>query len=189
SSRRCTRGAFTPPAASFSPSAASGSPRGYRPAPWSSTRRDRPGHRSSTRPAPVRWRPPTAAAGCSASSSTPSWASGWGCARRCGWTRSTSPAIAAPWRCGRGRRCRCHGGRYGWGCAWSIERSSLRQGHELLLVAGDLGEAALLPVALRLIDAVLAARDEVPPEVALAVERRSAEQHDPRGAVAVQQGA
>ena len=54
----------------------------------------------------------------------------------------------------------------------------LRQRDELALVAGHGVEAAGLPVGLGLLDAVLARGDEIPPDVARAVHRGAADQHD-----------
>src|SRR5438067_2537771 len=58
---------------------------------------------------------------------------------------------------------------------------SFRKRDELSIVSWDFSEAAGGPVALRLLDALFRARDEVPPDVALAVERRAAEEHHVRG--------
>jgi len=55
-------------------------------------------------------------------------------------------------------------------------RVSLGQGDELDLVAGDLREAAVPPLLLGLLEALLRARDEVPEDVPLAVERRTADE-------------
>src|SRR6185312_8913560 len=46
-----------------------------------------------------------------------------------------------------------------------------------LLVARHPGEAAVLPVGLGLLDALLGGRDEVPPDVARPIHRRAAQQH------------
>src|SRR5262245_65989496 len=66
--------------------------------------------------------------------------------------------------------------RRGW------ERASLRQGNELLIVAGDGIEAGELPVGLGLLDALLARGDEVPPDVARPVHRWAAGQDGAREA-------
>src|SRR5262249_57179051 len=66
--------------------------------------------------------------------------------------------------------------------ARSVNQSerSLRQRDELLVVTGDGAEAGELPVRLGLLDALLARRDEVPPDVAWSVHGRAAQQHEPR---------
>src|SRR5690606_32707042 len=56
-----------------------------------------------------------------------------------------------------------------------------RERDELVVVALDGGEASVLPVEPRLLDALARARDEVPPDVALTVEGSAAEQHDAAG--------
>src|SRR5215831_19911291 len=58
-------------------------------------------------------------------------------------------------------------------------RLLLRQGDELGL-AGYAGKALLAPALLGLLDPLARARDEVPPDEALAVQLRAAEQHHAR---------
>src|SRR3954464_8174911 len=56
--------------------------------------------------------------------------------------------------------------------------SALRQRDARVVIADDVGELVVAPVVLGLLDPVLVGRDEVPPDVAGAVERRAADQHD-----------
>src|SRR5882757_5191108 len=61
-----------------------------------------------------------------------------------------------------------------------MARPLLRQWNELGLVAGNDVEAALLPFGLGLLDPLLARRHEIPPDVARALHRGSADQNDAR---------
>src|SRR5713101_8070166 len=54
------------------------------------------------------------------------------------------------------------------------------QGNELLIVAWDEREAPFCPVVARLGDALARRGDEVPPDVARSIHRRSAGEHGPR---------
>src|SRR5262249_60839954 len=65
-----------------------------------------------------------------------------------------------------------------WSSRWLTP--SLRQRDELLVVTGHGVEAGGLPVRFGLLDALLARRDEVPPDVARPVHGRAAEEHEPR---------
>src|SRR5438067_10134019 len=67
------------------------------------------------------------------------------------------------------------------GCPARLARNdkpSLRQRDEFLLVARHAVEPRELPIGLGLLDAFLARRDEIPPDVARSVHRRSAQQHE-----------
>lgn len=64
--------------------------------------------------------------------------------------------------------------------ARGIRGSVIRQRDALVLVARDEPEAALAPVGLGLLDALGAARHEVPPEVARPVERLAADDDEAR---------
>jgi hypothetical protein len=55
---------------------------------------------------------------------------------------------------------------------------SFRERDEFSFTAGHLGEASALPVAFGLVDPRLRARNEIPPDVPLAVDRRAFEEHN-----------
>src|SRR3981189_1856008 len=57
--------------------------------------------------------------------------------------------------------------------------SLLRQRNELMFV-GNMGETPGFSVSVSLLDPLLAGRDEIPPEVARAFQRITAEEHHPR---------